>query len=424
VTARTIRPGPVSGRVSAPPSKSYTHRGLVTGFLSRRRYSVESPLDSDDTRATAQALRRLGTPVHCARGRWTVGPPRGAAGRGPVDIDCGESGTTLRFVTSLAALGHRRVRFVGRGRLGARPMRPLLAALSELGARVAAAPAGFPFTVEGPLHGGNVRIHASESSQFASSLFFALPTVPEDSAVRLDGTVVSEPYLEATLAVLSFARVRIRRRGREFQIPGGQHVAGTRFSVPGDASSAAYLWSAGALAPGSSVAVRGVDGAWPQADRAALALLRTAGAVVAERRDGATVRQGRLRPFTFDLTPCPDLYPLAGVLAAAARGTSHLRGAPHVVHKESNRRTETANLARAFGARVRSGRDGLAIEGNGTLRPVDLPVLADHRLVMSAAVGALGATGPSRVGAAEAVRKSFPGFWSALESLGAEAAVP
>ncbi|MCI4372499.1 MAG: 3-phosphoshikimate 1-carboxyvinyltransferase [Thermoplasmata archaeon] len=419
MTSRTVLPGPIRGRIAAPPSKSYTHRALVVGFLSRRRFAIETPLDSDDTRATAAAVGRLGGRVAFARRRWTVTPARRPIGARPIEIDCGESGTTLRFATVLAALGDRTVRFRGRGRLHRRPMRPLLSALSTLGATVRPSRSGAPLTVRGPIHGGRVRLDASVSSQFASALLLALPTLSEDSRLILEGEIVSEPYLEATVAVLRRLRVKYHRRGRAIGIPGGQRFHGNRVTVPGDASSAAYLWVAGAIT-GGAVSVEGVDGTWPQADLAILELLTRAGSEVRKRGRSITVRPGIPRPFSADLTSSPDLYPLAGVLAASVAGTSLLRGAAHVVHKESNRRAETVRLASAFGARVRSSQAGLRIEGRGHLRPVDLPELSDHRVVMSAAVGALAASGPSRIGEAEAVRKSFPGFWRALERLGGE----
>jgi 3-phosphoshikimate 1-carboxyvinyltransferase len=418
VTAVTLRPGPVRGRLAAPPSKSYTHRAVVAAFLSGHRFSVVAPLNADDTRATARAVLRLGASLARSPGRWTFRPSSGTPSLRPIEIDCGESGTTLRFVTALAALSGRPTRFRGRGRLGKRPMRPLWEALRTLGASIVVKPGGLPFTVRGPIRGGTVRLTASESSQFASALLLALPTRVEDSRVILSGPIVSEPYLDATLAVLRHLQVEVLRSGREFRVPGGQTVHGSGFRVPGDASSAAYLWVAGAIA-GGPVTVRGVSPAWPQADRAVLDLLRQAGADVRESADSVTVRSGTPRPFSMDLTGCPDLYPLAGVLATTLPGRSRLRGAAHVVHKESNRRTQTARLVAAFGARVRTVVDGLEIEGTGTLRPVELPTLTDHRVVMSAAVGALAASGPSRIGAAEAVRKSFPEFWKSLAALDA-----
>jgi 3-phosphoshikimate 1-carboxyvinyltransferase len=419
VTAQTIDPGPVRGRLVAPPSKSYTHRGLVVGYLSRRPFVLRSPLDSDDTRATAVALRRLGARVSMGRRRWTVSPPRRHDLRRPATVDCGESGTTLRFATVLAALGPRPVHFRGRGRLGHRPMRPLVRALTALGAVVRPSSGQIPFTVHGPIRGGRVSLDASESSQFASALLLGLPTVEGKSQLDLEGQIVSEPYLEATLAVLRRCGVRVSRRGRTIRLRGGQGYGGDAFHVPGDASSAAYLWTAGAVG-GGPVTVQGVDRSWPQADLAILDVLARAGAEVVERRASITVRSGRPRPFSVDLTDCPDLYPLAGVLAATIPGTSRLRGAPHVVHKESNRRAETVRLVSAFGARVKGAAGGLEVRGIGRLRAIDLPNLSDHRIVMSAAVGALAATGSSRIGGAESVRKSYPGFWEAFRAIGAE----
>jgi 3-phosphoshikimate 1-carboxyvinyltransferase len=420
MTLRTVSPSRVSGRLAAPSSKSYTHRAIVAAYLSDRPFSVDSPLDAEDTRATAAAVHRLGATVSYSPRRWTFRPgDRSHVGR--TEVDCGESGTTLRFGSVLAALVDRPVRFRGAGRIGKRPMGPLLRALRGLGADVRLERSGFPFTIRGPIHGGRVRLEASESSQFASALLLALPTRPEGSRIHLTGRIVSEPYIDATLATLDHLGVSVTRRGREFWIPGGQAIRTTSFRVPGDASSAAYLWVAGAIS-GGSVSVSEVPAKWPQADRAVLELLRRAGAEVRESARTVTVRAGSPRPFSIDLTSCPDLYPLAGVLATTLPGRSRLRGAAHVVHKESNRRAETARLARAFGAKVRTSGSGLSIEGSGTPRPVDLRSLSDHRVVMSAAVGALAASGPSRIGSAEAVRKSFPGFWKSLTELGGEVA--
>ncbi|HTS32344.1 MAG TPA: 3-phosphoshikimate 1-carboxyvinyltransferase [Thermoplasmata archaeon] len=422
MTGIRVYPGSVRGRVRAPPSKSYTHRALVVGYLSGHPFRVERPLDADDTRRTAEAIRRLGASVTRRDARWTVKPGRPPRTR-RVSVDCGESGTTLRFAVALAARQGTRVRFTGRERLGQRPMRALLRGLRSLGASIRVSKHGLPLEVSGPIHGGPITLDASVSSQFLSSLLLALPTLEGDSRIVLTGPVVSSPYIDATLAVLNHQGVRVARRGRSFQIPGGQRFRGRSFRVPGDASSAAYLWAAGAVA-GGPVRVDGVPPAWPQADRAATELLAHAGAAVREIGSSVAVGAGRPRPFTVDLTDSPDLYPLAGVLAALTPGTSRLRGAAHVVHKESDRRAGTARLARAFGARVRTNAGGLTIEGTDSPRRVSLTDLTDHRLLMSAAVGALSADGPSRLGPAEAVEKSFPGFWDSMRALGAEVEGP
>jgi len=420
VTTFRVSPSRVHGSIRAPPSKSYTHRALVVGHLARRRFQVIRPLDADDTRLTARALSALGSRVRFSPHRWTV-EPRAGRPAGSVTIQCGESGTTLRFVAALAALGERRVRLEGRGRLPHRPIAELFEALERLGATVdrRSATDGLPATIAGPLEGGVVRLDASQSSQFVSALLLSLPTVSGDSELRLEGPIVSEPYIEATLAVLRRSKVRLRRTGRTFAIPGRQTYRGDRFVVPGDASSSAYLWAAAALTRGR-VRVGGVPRDLPQADLASLEMLRSAGALVRMTRDGATVVGRALRGFSIDLTAAPDLYPLAGVLAAAARSPSKLSGASHVVHKESDRRAGTVLIARALGATVRPTRTGLSIRGRSPPTRFRLRGLDDHRLVMSAAVGALGADGPSTIADASVVAKSFPGFWDALRAIARE----
>jgi 3-phosphoshikimate 1-carboxyvinyltransferase len=414
-----VHAGHVAGTVLAPPSKSYTHRALVAGHLSRRRYRVVRPLDSDDTRATARAIAALGSPVNRYRGSWTVGPLRPVRSSSSVRVECGESGTTLRFISAVAALSDHSVLLHARGRLPRRPMTTLLAALRRLGAKCRRVRPSGSFQIQGRIHSGDVSIDASESSQFGTALLLTLPTLDGDSTLRLRGAIVSAPYLEATLAVLEYHHLRVTREGSTFQIPGGQSFQRSSFPVPGDASSAAYLWTAAAVS-GGDVRVDGVPEEWPQADQAILPLLERAGAEVVRTRSGATVRGRADRPFVVDLTDSPDLYPLAGVLAAGIRGRSILRGAPQVSLKESDRRAGTARLARGLGARVREAGDGLSIEGTGTPRSISMLDLTDHRMVMSAAVGALASRGKSTIGDAGAVEKSFPEFWKALERIGGE----
>jgi 3-phosphoshikimate 1-carboxyvinyltransferase len=417
VSVVRIGPGTIRGRVAAPASKSYTHRALVLGHLARRRFTVRNPLDSDDTRRTAAGLGALGSRVRRRRRQWVVEGGRELSRRRR-SIDCGESGTTLRFLTAVAARQSVPVRLAGSARLGERPMAALLDALRGLGVSVHARASGFPIEVRGPLNGGRIRLNASTSSQFVSALLLVLPTLEEDSELHLTGTVVSAPYIDATLAVVRHHGIRVVRSGRDFRIPGGQRFQGSEFLVPGDASSAAYLWAAAAVG-GGRIRVSGLPARWPQADFAILSVLRQYGARVERDGDAVTVASGTRRAFSVDLTDAPDLYPLAGVLAATAQGSSRLRGAPHIVHKESDRRAGTVRLARALGARARESPGMLAIEGTETARALDLTDLTDHRLVMSAAVGALAAKEPSRIGDAAAVGKSFPGFWTTLARVGA-----
>lgn len=422
MSVRRVSPSVIAGRVTAPGSKSYTHRALVAGFLSGRPFTVLGPLDCDDTRATLAALRVLGARVGRTASRWTVDAGTGPTARRRALVDCRESGTTLRFLLPLAARGSAPVTFRGTGRLSSRPVVSLLESLEALGMRSrSSGRRGLPLTVRGPIHGGIVRADVRESSQFLSGLLLTLPTLPEDSEVYWEDEPVSWPYVQATVAVLRHLGVMVgvdAREGRS-RIPGGQRPRGDRFRVPGDASSAAYLWAAAALT-GGKVRVDGVSARWPQADRRLLSILTDMGGRVIGANDQISAEGPLDRPIDVDLTDAPDLVPLVGVLASAVPGRSRIRGAPQLVGKESDRRAATVRLVRAFGAEVKVAEDEIAIRGvKGGLRPVRQERSTDHRLVMSATVGALAANGPSTLGDAEAVRKSFPTFWTAIGSVGA-----
>jgi 3-phosphoshikimate 1-carboxyvinyltransferase len=271
--------------------------------------------------------------------------------------------------------------------------------------------------IRGPLHPVDTTLDPSASSQFLSSLLLTLPSLRAPSRVRLVGPVVSRPYVAATRAVLRSCSVRVRVVGRTYSVPAPQEFRRAAFEVPGDASSAAYLWAAAGAGDGD-VSVEGVPTRWPQADLALLPWLRSMGARVDRRGRFVRVRGRVRRPLDADLTDAPDLLPLMAVLAAIVPGRSRLRGATHAAGKESDRRMEAARLARALGASVRLTSSTLEVRGSAPRRPLRYAGPADHRLVMSAAVGAIAAPGRSVISNAEAVTKSFPTFWPTLARLG------
>ncbi|MGI0132510.1 MAG: 3-phosphoshikimate 1-carboxyvinyltransferase [Thermoplasmata archaeon] len=423
MTRREIRPSAIHGRVRAPPSKSYTHRALVLAYLAGRPFTIVAPLVSDDTLATAGGLRALGARIRTVRGSWRVEPPSGDRVPTRARVECGASGTTLRFLLPLATRSASRVSFAGTRRLAERPVAALLRTLGDLGASVRPSRhGGLPVAVRGPIRGGRATVAVGESSQFLSGLLLTLPTLEADSELTWDEPPVSWPYVQATVAVLRSAGVMVGldAEARRSRIPGGQRPAGRRFRVPGDASSAAYLWVAAALT-GGKVRVDGLASQWPQADRRILSILAAMGSRVVAVNDTVSVEGPVDRPIEVDLTDTPDLAPLVGVLASSVAARSILRGGPHLAAKESDRRAATAQLARSFGAKVTTLPNAIIVRGRSAgLAAVRENTLTDHRLVMSAAVGALAASGTSSVGSADAVRKSFPQFWDVLDRLGAD----
>lgn len=418
-TAR-ILPSRLEGSVRAPPSKSYTHRAAIAAFLSGKRSRIDRPLLSDDTRATVRGLRALGARVTVHRERWFIraaGPPSGV-----VRIDAGASGTSLRFLVPVAASSNRPVEFTGSPRLARRPIRPLLRALADNGAKVRLprGKAAFPLRIRGPIHPGVFRVPGDETSQFLSGLLLTLPRLERDSVVRLDGPLVSASYVDSTVAVLARHNLHVRHRGTRWRVPAPQRYSGAALTVPGDASSAAYLW-AGAAVTGGRVITRNLDPGWPQADFQFLSVLSRMGVSVERSGDGIRVEGRARKPFSADLRGAPDLVPLAAMLGAMVPdGPTRLRFSPALRRKESDRVRETEGLVRALGARVTSGIDTMAISPGDPPSSLRWNPPEDHRLVMASAVAALGLAQPSRLAGADRVSKSFPGFWAALAELGAE----
>ncbi len=410
-----------------PPSKSYTHRALASALLSDRPTRLKHPLLSEDTEASLRAARGLGAEVRREETTggehvWSVEPPEALAGH-PSQIDVGESGTTLRIFTSLSSLGTARVTFVGKPGLARRPITDLLRALGTLGARIDAPPTGtsLPFGVRGPIHGGAVRVDVSQTSQYLSGLLLSLPAAEGESVIRPEGAPVSVPYVEATLAFVRSRGIRIEEREGAIHVPGGQVYSADPFEIPGDASSAAYLAALAAIT-GGKVTLQGLPATWPQADLVLLDILREAGAEVHRTEEDSVEVRGPgprgLTAFRADLDANPDLAPLLSVLAAYAQGTSTLTGGSHLALKESDRRSGVLRLAQALGSVVDSSAEGITIRGGHRAPRLQLLDLTDHRMFMSAVVGAAGLEQPSLLGPTSAPSKSYPGFLRDIETLG------
>lgn len=399
-----LQPARVDGTLRAPSSKSHTHRAYLLGALNGNAL-VRSPLRSDDTDATLDGLRALGLLVTEEADGVRVG---GLLRGGSRPVDARESGTTLRLLTPMAALLATPTTFTGRPRLAERPMDGLLAALRALGARVERPSAGLPLTVRGPLKGGRCRLPGDQSSQFLSGLLFAAPLAPDATEIELTSPITSRPYVDLTLRILRDHGVRIEENGLRFTIAGGQRARQQPVDVPGDYSSAAFLLAAAAVTRGR-VTVTNLPADDPQGDRAILDHLRAFGARVERSGDAITVEGGELAATRLDLGSTPDLFPVLAAVAACARGTTTLGGAPHLRAKESDRIRAMHENLRRFGIASEERPDGLVVHG-GRPHGAQIAAYNDHRIAMAGAVLALAADGPSELPDPDVVRKSYPEF--------------
>lgn len=424
--AAEVRPGPVSGTVRAPGSKSETHRAFLLAAQSVEPCLVRAPLHSADTQATLACLYAMGARVHLdADASHAVQflpsplrPPREA-------LDCRNSGTTLRLLTATAARFATDVTLTGDDSLRGRPNGALLDALAALGVRGSSNGGKAPVTVRGPLRSGAVTLPPGTSSQFASALLVSLPFVAGPSTVDLQPPVSSAPYLDVTLDLASAFDLAIETEphpGRRFLVPGGQHAKASQHTVSGDWSAAAFPLVAAAIT-GGTVTVEGVREDSPQGDRAIADLLRSFGAKVTVAASSVTAQGGPLHsPGTVDVRATPDLFPALCILAACSRGATTFTGGAALRAKESDRIVAMADGLRRMGITCDERPDGLAVHG-GRLRGASVASLGDHRIHMAFAVAGLVAEGATVVDDPACAAVSYPGFHEAMASLGGKVAL-
>lgn len=407
-----LTPAPLRGTLSAIPSKSEAHRLLICAALADRPTELWLPGTSADLSATERCLWALGAGT-VRRGEFIVVSPISDLPEAPF-LDCGESGSTLRFLLPVAAALADRVRLTGRGRLPQRPIGALREAMKDRGTVFSRET--LPLETRGRLHGGAFSLPGDVSSQYITGLLLAMPLLAEDSVLTLRTHLESAGYVEITLRALRRFGVEIERDGSRYRVRGGQSFRSPgQLRTEGDWSNAAFFLAAGAL--GAPVGVAGLDAASPQGDQAAAALLERFGAGV-ERSDVVSVSPAPLRGCEIDLADIPDLLPVLAVLAACAEGETRFVNGGRLRLKESDRLKTTAALLTALGGDVWELPDGLIVRGRPRLAGGTVDGANDHRIVMAAAVAAIRCAQPVTIRGAEAVEKSYPAFFADYQKLG------
>jgi 3-phosphoshikimate 1-carboxyvinyltransferase len=410
---KSVHPSSLEGEARAPSSKSVMQRITAAALLAEgRKTRILNPSICDDSLAALRVAGELGAGIKATRAEVVIEGglrPRGG------QLDCGESGLCLRLFSAVAALWSGELTLTGKGSLLLRPVAMIEGPLRELGVACRTENGLPPVRVRGPLRGGNAAVDGSLSSQFLSGLLMALPLAGADSALEVRN-LKSRPYIGMTLRILGDCGIRVDHENYErFTIPGGQKYEIGRYEVEGDWSAAAPLFVAAAV--GGKIRVSGLRADSLQADRRILDALGAAGAGVRRFPDGATVEQGDLRAFSFDATDAPDLLPPLAALACHCAGTSQLKGASRLRHKESDRAAVLSEELRRLGGRVTALGDFLEIRG-GQLQGGTVRSHGDHRIAMALAAAAVAARGPVDIEDAECVAKSYPGFFEDLASVG------
>lgn len=417
----TLQAAPLHGQLRAIPSKSYVHRALICASLADAPTEILCTDTNRDMDATVNCLQALGARITKTEDRYTVLPlTQNAVADRLATLDCGESGSTLRFLLPVAAALGQPSRFLAHGRLSERPLSPLFEELQAHGVTLSAQ-GQFPLELSGKLTSGMFRLSGSVSSQFFTGLMLALPLLQGDSRIESIGKTESAPYLALTEAVLRSFGVQLRHEGDGSQLQ--LAVSSQTFRSPGtlcsegDWSNAAFWLVAGAI--GGDVTLTGLQVDSCQGDRAIVSLLREMGASVTECGEGVLhAVRSPLHGITIDATDIPDLVPILAVAAAAATGETRIVGAARLRLKESDRLQSVCAMLRALGGDCEETADGLLIRGGRQLVGGEVDSCNDHRIAMSAAVASCLCNGQVNIQTAQAVEKSYPAFFADFAKLG------
>ena len=413
----TIHPGPIGGAVTVPPSKSIAHRTVLAAGLAKGLSRVYNLDPSQDIAATLAAVRAFGAKVKLTE---TYADIEGRGGFATIlrPVDCGESGSTLRFLVPVLSLTGQQVEFTGRGRLFQRPMDVYRDIFAAQGLLFSQSDKGL--VIRGRLAPGEYRVRGDVSSQFITGLLYALPLLHKESRLEIVPPFESRSYVQLTLDVLHDFGVAVdwdEERENTLYIPGGQRYHNRSCTVEGDYSQAAFLAVLGALVGG--VTVKGLKENSAQGDAAILDILQACGARFQRAGDAVTFEKSELHGVGIDLSDCPDLGPILMVLGLFCEGETVIRNAGRLRIKESDRIAAMEEELRKFGGKLQSDENTVTIQGSALALPGLLHGHNDHRVVMALSVAALAAGYTARISGAQAVAKSWPGFFAVLQQLGA-----
>ncbi len=416
---KKIRPHEIEPcQVSVPGSKSYTHRVLIAAALADGVSDLKNALISEDTRYTIEALEQMGAQI-AANG--TDVRVEGTGGRlQPCDapIYLGNSGTSMRLLTGVAALGKGTYTLTGNARMQERPIQDLLETLQQMNVQTRSVNSNGcpPVEVIGArINTNKVGINCQNSSQYLSALLLIAPLTPEGLHIQVVGGPVSKPYIDMTVTLMErFGIVLDRKDYQEFIIPGGQSYRAGEYVVEADCSQAAYFWSAAAIG-GTEIKVLGVSNDTTQGDVHFADLLQQMGCHVSKESDGITVAGGPLNAIEADLADMPDQVPTLAVVAAFSKGTTVIKNVAHLKSKESDRLNATVTELNKMGIKASCTESALIIKG-GQPRGSVVETYNDHRIAMSFAIAGLKVPGVCILNEG-CVEKSFPAFWQVFEGL-------
>lgn len=398
----------LKGEIVAPSSKSDGQRAILAAGLSKETTVLYRTGESDDEMAMLRNILQLGADLGFVQ--EDVMEVKGIQ-QFPTkaELNAGESGLGMRLITGVCAGQEGEFTIIGEGSLLKRPQLFFEQHLTQMGVRVVSNDGFLPITVQGPMIGGKVEIDGSASSQFLSGMLMSLPLIEQDSTLIVHN-LKSIPYVQMTLNTLKSFGIEVEHENFErFSIKGNQSYACTDYTVEGDWSSASYWLVASAL--GHEISISGLNLESAQADKALLKVLMDANCIVNLEENALSIDGSNRIPFTVDATHSPDLFPALVTLAAFCDGISTISGVHRLKNKESDRGIVLQQEFGKLGLKIELIGDEMLVHGGSELTAAHVDSHNDHRIAMCLAIAGSMLKGETIISGAEAVSKSYPGFW-------------
>lgn len=413
-----IIPKKLKGEISIPPSKSVSHRAIIAAGLSQGTSIIDNILFSQDILATCKAMEALGANIEYGPQSIKItGSPSLDVTTG--EIDCFESGSTLRFLIPLVALTGKEMTLKGRGKLVSRPIDTYYTIFENQNLEYAPTDGGLPLKIQGRLKAGEYSLRGDISSQFITGLLFALPLLKEDSKIILTNHLESKGYVDLTLDILDDFGIKIENKNyKEFIIKGNQRYQSRDFSIEGDFSQAAF-WIVGGLL-GEEIESKSIRMDSLQGDKAILSIVEKMGGELVYDSKSIKALASKTKGITIDASQCPDLVPILAVLGALSEGTTKIINAKRLRIKESDRLKAISTELNKIGAQIEELEDGLIIKGQKSLIGGEVESWNDHRIAMALAIASIKCKEKVKIKGYESVTKSYPHFFKDFKYLGGD----
>lgn len=409
---KRIEPFNYSGCITANSSKSYAQRAFILSILSKSKSFIFNSDESNDVKAIKNCIQQLGATINQIENGFEIIPPAHKVNQ-PIELNVGESGLALRMLGIVATHFSADITINGEGTLLKRSQKHLIGVLEQLGLFVSHSDFHLPIQIKGKITNHRIEIDASESSQVLSGLILTLPLLEKDTELTIKN-IASLPYFEMTIDIMQRFGIDLSTKlETSFNIIGNQNYSGCEYSVEGDWSGAANHLVGAAIS--GEIELIGLKTNSKQSDKAILNALEKFGARIEIMSKDASeiicVSKNRANPFEFDITHCPDLFPVLAILAAAAKGKSSIIGIHRLENKESNRLISVTKMLQVFNVPFYIENDSIDIFGHGFVTGGKIESFYDHRIAMSATIGACIADAVVEIDDSNCVKKSYPEFF-------------